>query len=229
MQTTDDERLSAYLDGELDELQSARLERELREDRVLREALSTLRALRSHVQRVGPVRAPERLFDRIMDDVDRDMANARRYRWFRRPFGIPIEGLAVAAVAILVLYAALPASPDVHNAVELEFGPAVRLETTPADEMLAVAVPEGWSLSLPDGVSMGSVEAAWLLEHAVFTASSADGQVSDERGHIRLDASRVEALKARLESLGVSITPTGQASALQGSVELQIEVVALED
>jgi hypothetical protein len=98
----DDERISAHLDGELDELQSHRLARELDRDPELREALDTLRDNRDRLRALADAsnRAPAGFSDRVMAGLDtQEGPQAPTLSW--RPF-------ALAAAAALVLYAALP-------------------------------------------------------------------------------------------------------------------------
>ena len=149
MQPIDDERLTAYLDDELDELGRVRFEAELRDDAELRDALQALRDSREFMRQAGPLAAPAGLYDKIMDKVDEDVVVSDRSAWWRRPMGVPIEGLAVAAVAVLVLLSALPRA-SLSDAEELEVQPAVRLEGAGEDAVPMYAVPAGLMVRLPE-------------------------------------------------------------------------------
>lgn len=101
------EQLTAYLDGELDSTSQAEVEARLAADPALRGELDELRNAIAFVKAHAPVRAPEGFADRVLARVaDEPMPNAR-WSWLRRPFGMPLEGLAVAAVALIVLILAV--------------------------------------------------------------------------------------------------------------------------
>ena len=100
--SVDDEKLMAYLDGELDEIQRARIERALGEDEELRRRLETQQRLRDRLAaHYAPVMAepvPER-FQRLLDPDVVDLTRARapaRFRW-------PVWQSAAALAATLVL------------------------------------------------------------------------------------------------------------------------------
>ncbi len=99
-----DERLSAYLDGELTDEEVEHLEADLARDAALQAELSRLRAVVAFLHDEGPVRAPLGFHSAVMARIDEEHpVRAPWWAWMRRPFGMPVEGLAVAAVALLVL------------------------------------------------------------------------------------------------------------------------------
>jgi len=99
-----DERLSAYLDGELTDEEVEHLEADLARDAALRAELKRLRAVVRFLHDEGPVRAPLGFHNAVMARIDEEHpVRAPWWAWLRRPFGMPMEGLAVAAVALLVL------------------------------------------------------------------------------------------------------------------------------
>jgi len=98
-----DERLSAYLDGELPADEVARLEAELAADPSLQADLDELSAVVRMLGEEGPVRAPLGFHHAVMQRIEEEYPAQPSWAWLRRPFGLPLEGLAVAAVALLVL------------------------------------------------------------------------------------------------------------------------------
>jgi negative regulator of sigma E activity len=97
------EQLSAWLDGELDDAEIAALEQQIARDPTLREELDDLREVADMVRTHGRVQAPAGFQARVLQAVvDEPMPGAWR-RWLLRPFGVPFEGLAVAAAALLVI------------------------------------------------------------------------------------------------------------------------------
>lgn len=136
--TENNDRLSAFIDGDLDPPAVAELERELSDDPVLRQQYEELLAAVEFVREHGPTDAPLGFATRVIahaDDIP--MASA----WWQRllaPFkAIPIEGLAVAMAALLVVYvigkdpAPTPADPP-SETVAVAPSPAVASPTAPA-------------------------------------------------------------------------------------------------
>ncbi|MCB9679320.1 MAG: zf-HC2 domain-containing protein [Alphaproteobacteria bacterium] len=105
------EMLSAYLDGELSEGERAELEATLAEDAGLRAELDALADARAFLAEHGAVSAPEGFLDDVLALVEQE-PQVVQLAWYRRPFGIPIEGLAVAAAALLVVWIAIPNSRE---------------------------------------------------------------------------------------------------------------------
>ena len=68
-----DERLSAYLDGELPPEQVAALEHELAHDASLRSQLDALRTVLETLRSDGPVRAPLGFHAAVMERVDAEV------------------------------------------------------------------------------------------------------------------------------------------------------------
>ena len=93
-----DERLSAYVDGELDAAERRRLELELERDPELRAEVEALQATQSLLQRHGPAVAPTDFRVRVLEAGADEPVSAPWWAWLRRPFGLPSEGLLVAAV-----------------------------------------------------------------------------------------------------------------------------------
>lgn len=229
MSDLDDERLSALLDDELDDLERARLERALTADPALRAQLAHLREVRDRVRRHGPVRAPAGFAHRVMDAVEADPATAGRGAWWRRPFGLPLEGLAVAAIATLVLVAVLPEpeppppEPASLPAVTFEGGkggndggiaptymatPAYALSLTSGtpDAVLAAIRDLGGIALAPDGTPVSEPLTATTLT-------------------VRLEASQVALLRRALEGLG-TLEPVGVPREIRGVTELSLELSA---
>jgi len=112
MTTLSPESLSAFLDGELSAEEELDLQGRLLKDPTLRAELDALREVVAAVRARGVERAPLHFHAGVMQAVDSEPVNSLRgvRSWLRRPFGIPAEGLALAAVALWVLFGALDAS-----------------------------------------------------------------------------------------------------------------------
>jgi anti-sigma factor RsiW len=234
MKHEDDERLSAYVDGELDDLETARLERDLQQDPSLREALSAVRAARAWVQREGPVSAPPALFDKVMAEVNRDRQTSSQHAWWRRPFGVPLEGLALAAVVVLVFYGVLPSAPAPEP--EPELTPAVRLEShvpeglTP--EVVAppdLTAPEGWVVTMPANSKLDVLVNAAMSSRASFVGPNGEplpGGPNYGTTYVRIAAANAVRLQRALEQSGATLTPIGEPQPVSGFVRLRLEVRA---
>lgn len=101
-----DERLSAYLDGELTVDESRALESDLQRDASLRAELDALRRVVSTLGDEGPVRAPLGFHAAVMDRIEQEHPRESWWASFlRRPFGVPAQGWGVmlAAAAVLVV------------------------------------------------------------------------------------------------------------------------------
>ena len=107
------EQLSALLDGELDEHEAAAVEAAVRADPQLQAELDRLRGTQSLLRAHGRVRAPADFAATVLARVDEEAIAAP---WWRRPMGVPLEGVLVAAAAALVLFIALPAAQGPETA-----------------------------------------------------------------------------------------------------------------
>jgi anti-sigma factor RsiW len=235
MQLHEEERLSAYLDGELDELETARLERDLQQDPRLREGLNALRGARAWIQREGPVRAPESFYDKVMDAVHHDEQKTSRYAWWRRPIGMPVEGLAMAAVVLLVLYAALPEPQAPEPEAPRELTPAVRLENAvlpeegalPEEAAPVFLAPQGWIVNLPPKAGLELLANAAMASRASFVTPAGDPlKTGPAYGstHVRVAAANAARLERALTEAGAELTAIGEAHPVTGFVQLRLEV-----
>ncbi len=102
------ESLSAYLDGELNEAEAAALEAELAANAELRAELDSIENVVKLLRNHGSVSAPDDFHAKVMAAAEAETPKMTWWAWLRRPFGIPMEGLAVAAAAAAVLFLALP-------------------------------------------------------------------------------------------------------------------------
>lgn len=118
----DDERLTAYLDGELSGPDRERLEADLQRDPALRAELDALTSVRTFLKDHVPRAAPADFLDDVLAATAGE--NVVQLAWYRRPFGIPLEGLAVAAAALLVVYVALPGRTPVSSEAPSEVASA---------------------------------------------------------------------------------------------------------
>lgn len=141
---TNSEQLSAWLDGELDDAEAAAIERELERDARLRAELDELREVREMLRTHGPRKAPKSFHAKVMERVDQEPLPANNSVWLflRRPFGVPIEALAVAAAALFVVLAGLSVGTSTLDAPfqDIDFGS--RREQEPSkDEAAAPIAP----------------------------------------------------------------------------------------
>lgn len=132
------DQLSAFLDGELDETEAASLEAALEADADLRAELEKLRGVQRLLRTHGPARAPEGFAQRVIAAAEAEGDNVVAGPWWRRPFGIPVEGVLVAAAAALVLIVALPRATETSERT----APAAAVEKKAETEKEGVADAE---------------------------------------------------------------------------------------
>jgi len=102
------ENLSAYLDGELSDSEARALEAQLAQDPTLMAELNELKDVQDYIRSHGPIQAPPGFYAKVLSTVEQEPIQASWWSWLSRPFGLPVQGLAVAAVAALVLLLAIP-------------------------------------------------------------------------------------------------------------------------
>ena len=119
------DQLSAYLDGELDEADVSAVEAALANDPGLRDELAKLDRVAQLLRAHGPVRAPAGFKEAVLAKVA-ELPQPQAVPWWRRPFGVPIEGVVLALAAATVLWIALPSSVSPSNVSDedLASGPA---------------------------------------------------------------------------------------------------------
>lgn len=108
-------RLSAYLDGSLPEGEAVEVEAALAADPALRAEYEGMRRALKLLREVGPVSAPPDLHARIMARVAVDPVVIGPAVWWRRALSrLPMEGIALAAAALVVVIAIQwpPGAPD---------------------------------------------------------------------------------------------------------------------
>lgn len=209
--TPQDERLQDWLDGELSPDQAAAFERELLADPALRQAAEAQRAMRDLLRQQGPVPAPPGFADRVFDALDDEPAVVRLAPW-RAPLGVPLQGWALAAVAVVVLWLALPSAT-----------PVAPVQATPSTEDLPsvgfVATPSPAVTQMPDGLHLLGHDPADVARIVAATG----GQVAHEDGSlvVRVPAARADELRARLIDLG-PVQAVGTPRAQTGTVQLHI-------
>lgn len=104
-QTSSSERLSAYIDGELDADEATLLERELADDPTLRAEYDSLKGAVDFVRAYGPLDAPADFHARVMARASvlesPPLGLWERLANFLR--GVPLEGVAVALAAAMIV------------------------------------------------------------------------------------------------------------------------------
>jgi hypothetical protein len=163
-------RLTAYIDGELTQAETAHLETELQTDAGLRAQLRALQDTMALVRDHGRVRAPVDFHERVMAATEELAVPVALSDWKRRPFGVPIQLVALAALAILVVLVALPDPPTT-----LPTAPATQLQipqsTAPVESGSSIDVvpseeaPEANDVPRDDvgGMFMGHVPTGGLM------------------------------------------------------------------
>ncbi|NCG22047.1 MAG: hypothetical protein GWP91_23780 [Rhodobacterales bacterium] len=156
------DQLSAYLDGELDEAEVSEVEVALANDPDLREELAKLARVAQLLRAHGPVRAPEGFKDAVLAKVAQ-MPQPQAAPWWRRPFGVPIEGMVLALAAATVLWVALPASlpptpndadlASIPDQVDAEVAAAAPVEDTTSEKAKPALVNGEADANLTDGVA----------------------------------------------------------------------------
>ena len=96
--------LHAYLDGELEASERARIERELESDESLRAELESLRAVQNALDELPAVEASADFTDRVMS------ASRRRPRGLLLRIGIPLAAAALLLLGVFIGRAPQPAT-----------------------------------------------------------------------------------------------------------------------
>ena len=109
------ENLSAFLDGELTPEEFDLVQAELDRDPALRAELDDLSEVRSFLGKHGAMAAPNDFLSGLLERVDEEPTKVVQLAWFRRPLGVPISGLALAAAAAFVFYLSLPTGAPVSE------------------------------------------------------------------------------------------------------------------
>jgi anti-sigma factor RsiW len=213
----DDERLSAYLDGDLDELARARFERDLAADPRLRDALDLLRRTTAFVAREAPAEPPRGFADRVSDAVEALPTPSRAGRW-RGAVGWA-GVVALAAAALVVVGPTDLSGPDVG---ELPSSYA-QVEVTPVKPSTVFTVTT-WALPAARAAELGRAAAA-----AGATLIGPDGAAlaqMPESGLVRLQlpATDVPGLAITLEELGA--TAQSELEGVTGTVTVTVTLTA---
>lgn len=145
------EALSAYLDGELTPAEAARVDAELASDASLRAELDELAGARAFFAEHGPVAAPADFLAGVLAAVDHEPVV--QLAWYRRPFGVPVEALAVAAAALLVIWVALPGGPDA-SAPAQKGAAAARIEPVASSSYESAPTKEATEAQADDAVAV---------------------------------------------------------------------------
>ncbi len=67
------------------------------------------------VRKHGPMRAPDAFLDHVLAAVAHEPMPVAAPPWWRRPFGVPLEGLMLAATALIVVGVALTSGGDAEQ------------------------------------------------------------------------------------------------------------------
>lgn len=152
---SDEELLSAYLDGELTADEQARVERRLAEDAGYRQLHEELRALRQHIETLPMARLPADFRETVLAAAERQMIAPKRSTAAMQPAPLPAErrwvrplvwtGL-VAAAAVLVMIFSPPGAeqqaPNVARTEAPQKAKEAQLTDTAKSELSIQAAPE---------------------------------------------------------------------------------------
>jgi anti-sigma factor RsiW len=236
------ERLTAYLDGELSEAEAIALEDEMQERPELVELLGELRNMRDLLQRVGPEKAPRGFFSRVTDAVDADAASrARRPWWQGMEAALMSIGLAATFLFVmsnaqddLVSLASAPAAPAAAPAPERLDPREVRLDGATAAEPVKPlpALVNGPVDLAPDGYRLSGPGSLDALRGAV---ASVGGRMLDASGApvekpgpdgmivVEIDAKKAGAFRKALDGR-TQIQSLGMARVVDGAFTLRVFV-----
>ena len=133
-------RLSAYIDGVLPEREASEVAEAIERDAELQAEYTALRAAVRALRQHGPVSAPEGFKARVMAAVEREPSQSGLVVQLRRVFTrVPVEAAAVAAAALLVVFATAtrlqppPAAPVPELDRRVVVADAPSPEAEPAD------------------------------------------------------------------------------------------------
>lgn len=128
-----DERLTAYVDGELSEEEAYKLEDDMEKFPEMREFMAELRLVREQMKRLGAeTKAPRGFAGRVMDGVDGQVWAANRRPPWWKPILAPMGSMLLAATALFVLYANLPEISDQMVGAPPEGTPTASAPSAPA-------------------------------------------------------------------------------------------------
>jgi len=142
------EELTALLDGELSDADAASLRDELALDPELAQEFAELEAVSRMLARDAPVSAPIDFHAKVMAAVADEPMPVSWWSWLRRPFGLPIEGIALAAAAAAALLLVFldtdgPAvDGDEVGAIKTVEDKRGRVFDVPEDDAVATQTPE---------------------------------------------------------------------------------------
>jgi len=172
MNPSDEELLSAYLDGELTADEQARVERWLAEDSGYRQLHEELRALRQHIETLPMARLPADFRETVLSAAERQMVAPKRSTAAMQPAPLPDgrrwvrplmwTGL-IAAAALLVMIFSPPGTEQQGPNVAKTDAPQAAKEAKVADsksgELSIQAAPEPAAVAAPEAES-GALEEA---------------------------------------------------------------------
>lgn len=184
------ELLAAYLDGDTDDVTTARLERRLAVDATLAARLDAIAATRARMQRLAQVSVPDRARQRLHDELERERraeltsrradrstsAAPRRARRWRLPTGPAIAAAAIALVTVLGLTSLL--GPLGGGGGETQESAAdAAAEGTAAEDAAAEPADTG---DRAGAAGLGASDEAPEAEAGADAAPSAAFQVTDD-------------------------------------------------
>ncbi|MCB9681631.1 MAG: hypothetical protein H6733_09190 [Alphaproteobacteria bacterium] len=211
-----DERISAWLDGELSAEEALAFQRDLDRDPALAQAVALLKGVRDDLVRHGPVRAPTGFVSDVFDRIDEAEAVAPSTAWWRRPLGVPVEVFAAAAVALLVLWAAMPTPAPAPHAATAPFPDDAPTATLAgAGAPVVVAAAPGYTLV----TSLPADEVRAVVDAVGGTLRDGDPMV------IKVPAVGLSPLRAQLRQLG-TLTPSARERPVAGDVTFTLTLTA---
>lgn len=170
-------RLSAYLDGALDDAEAAEVAAAIEADPALRTEYEELERAVSLLRTHGPVQAPEGFHARLMARVDQEPSQQGPVAWLRRSFAqVPVEALALAAAALVVVVV-IQGRPGEDPASALTKDDARSVEQETAAAQLAAEQPPSGAAAEPGEADLDRISQATRPEARY--ASPAEGPPPD--------------------------------------------------
>lgn len=230
MTAANDERLTAYLDGQLPPEEAIQLEQELSEKPELQHLLGELRIVREYMHKIGPENAPKDFMERVMDAVDMDAARGAR----RATFSMPMLSMLAAAAMLFIMYGFVESMKPPGDVGAAPRAPEKVLEAAPPTKaQVEGGLINGPVYMAPAAYRFRGPDALVAIAEA---AASAGGRLVDQKGEptttpnekgeiwLDVDASQVSRFRLAMEGRG-PIETIGFGQVIEGQVKVRLLVV----
>ena len=138
-----EEELTAYIDGELSELDSKRVEASLAADSALARLEQRLRATVAAVEALPSPQPSQALRRAVLNGLDAAPTFSERLRlWLRPSRWVPALGLATAATLVVVLFGRSDSTAALHEADAEQLYVAANMEVLEDLDLAGLESPE---------------------------------------------------------------------------------------